>query len=101
MSPDPFLWSDFLNSLTTAPWQTLAQQIGTLLGDWWSWVWHQAGVNGPPLASDDTDRILPASNVPSLAAAATTPMNVLNNDIDPEHDAMVAVLQSTTPHGSL
>jgi hypothetical protein len=101
MSPNPFLWSDFLNSLPTAPPQTFAQQIGALLGDWWSWVWRQAGVNGPPLASNDTDRILPASNVPSLAAAATMPLNVLNNDIDPEHDAMVAVLQTTTQHGSL
>jgi hypothetical protein len=99
MSPDPFLWSDFLKSLPATPPATLAQQISQLLGDWWSWVWSQAGVNGPPLAQTDVVRLL--STAPAGSDAATMPLNVLSNDIDPEHDAIVAVLQTTTQHGAL
>ena len=50
ISPDPFLWDQFINSLPappTAP--TLPQLIQDLLGDWWRFVWNQTGANGPPL----------------------------------------------------
>lgn len=103
ISPDPFLWDQFINSLPeppTAP--TLQQLIQDLLGDWWRFVWNQAGANGPPLAQNDVVRVAP-NVAPSggFTMAASVPPNVLTNDIDPERGSVVALLKSTTSHGTL
>jgi hypothetical protein len=99
ISPNPFLWDDFLASLPEPPQLSPAQTVGMLLGGWWTWVWDQMGVNGPPLAQDD--KVAQLLESPGGAAAAMLPLNVLNNDLDPEGDAFVAVLQSTASHGTL
>lgn len=101
VSPDPFLWDTFIDSLSTPPDQPdLPSLVAAILGDWWTWVWEQAGVNGPPLGVDD------AIQVPSISAglAAQTVLapggSVLDNDIDPEGGPIVAILQSGPQHGS-
>ncbi|MBL9163057.1 MAG: cadherin-like domain-containing protein [Planctomycetaceae bacterium] len=102
ISPDPFLWDQFINTLPeppTAP--TLTQLITDLLGDWWQFVWAQAGANGPPLAQNDVVRVAPNANVPGGAVSANASMNVLSNDIDPERGAVVALLKSGTTNGTL
>jgi hypothetical protein len=99
ISPNPFLWGDFLGTLPTPPQLTPAQLVGMLIGDWWTWVWQQAGVNGPPLVVDDSYLDMSAS-VPG-GAAALLPLNVLANDLDPEYQPFVAVLRTPTAHGSV
>lgn len=102
ISPDPFLWDQFINSLPeppTAP--TLSQLIKDLLGDWWQFVWSQTGANGPPLAQNDVVRVVPDSTSAGGAAASTAPINVLSNDVDPERGSVVALLKSATPNGTL
>jgi hypothetical protein len=104
VSPEPFLWSDFINTLPeTPPAQSLEELIRQLLGDWWRYVWRLTGTNGPTLAQNDVLRYeLPAagqSNASSLVSTAT--YNILENDIDPEGDAVVAVLGATTANGQL
>lgn len=101
ISPDPFLWDTFIESLTTAPEvPDLPALISLVLGDWWSWVWEQSGVNGPPLAVSDTTQV--QSSTAGVAALFIGPTgSVLENDIDPENDSIVAILQSPPAHGSL
>lgn len=101
ISPDPFLWDTFIESLTTAPEvPDLPALISLVLGDWWSWVWEQSGVNGPPLAVSDTTQV--QSSTAGVAALFIGPTgSVLENDIDPENDSIVAILQSPPSHGSL
>jgi hypothetical protein len=102
ISPDPFLWDQFINTLPeppTAP--TLTQLITNLLGDWWQFVWAQSGANGPPLAQNDVVRVAPNANVPGGAVSANASMNVLSNDVDPERGAVVALLKLGTTNGSL
>ncbi|MCA9240952.1 MAG: cadherin-like domain-containing protein, partial [Planctomycetales bacterium] len=72
-----------------------------LLGDWWSWVWLQSGVNGPVLSQDDRFDIPSQGASQAPMAALVTEPNVLANDIDPEHGAVVAVLLSGPSHGQL
>lgn len=102
ISADPYLWDDFIASLPEAPQLDLNQVVNLLLGDWWSWVWEQIGLNGPVLAQNDR------FDVPAVGAAqafgfarATAAPNVLANDIDPEAGAVVAVLLSGPAHGAL
>jgi Big-like domain-containing protein len=103
ISPDPFLWDSFIDSLNTPPEALdLPTLISTILGDWWTWVWAQAGVNGPPLAVSDAIQV--QSTSASLAAAAQllgTNGSILDNDIDPEGDTMVAILRSSPENGTL
>jgi hypothetical protein len=102
VSPDPFLWDDFVDSLPAPPPLDLGPLIDLLLGDWWSWVWAQTGVNGPPLARDDAYVTAQAgAGGAALSGDLGPTSNVLTNDIDPEGDSVVAVLSSTTLHGSL
>lgn len=107
VSPDPFLWDTFINSLSTPPDSPdLATLITNLLGDWWSWVWNTTGVNGPPLALSDTAHVpdVGALTGPAQVAAVTfvgPTGTVLGNDIDPEGDAVVAIKKSDPLHGSL
>jgi len=102
ISPDPFLWDEFINTLPeppTAP--TLTQLITDLIGDWWQFVWSQTGANGPPLARNDVVRVAPNAYVPGGAVSANASMNVLSNDIDPERGPVVALLKSGTTNGTL
>jgi Bacterial Ig domain/Dockerin type I domain len=105
ISPDPFLWDSFVSSLSNPPPPLdLGPLVDFLLGDWWSWVWAETGVNGPPLAQDDGfEMSLGGSS--GGGAAVTLPLgpasNVLTNDIEPEGDPFVAVLQAVTTHGSV
>ena len=103
VSADPFLWDDFIESLPDAPTaRTLSELIDELLGDWWSYVWALAGVNGPPLALNDAFRVSPDGEAGHLQSMAlTAPENVLSNDIDPEDDDVIAILYSTTSNGQL
>lgn len=103
ISPDPFLWDNFIGSLPSPPPPLdLGPLVDSLLGGWWSWVWAESGANGPPLARDDG---FEASQGGGGGAAEVLPMgpasNVLANDIEPEGDPFVAVLQTPTAHGSV
>ncbi len=101
-TPDPYLWGDFTETVPEAPpGMSFQEWVEGLLADWWSWVWQQMGVNGPPLAQRDTFSIAAAGTSPSGAQSLTLPANVLDNDIEPEEDDVVAVLRSTASHGSL
>ncbi|TWT75536.1 hypothetical protein Pla123a_30460 [Posidoniimonas polymericola] len=100
LSADPYLWDDFVGSLPDEPTLPLTELVNLLLGDWWSWVWAQAGANGPILTQDDRFDIL-ATPSPSEAAAAEGVFNVLANDIDPEGMEFVAVLGEGPQHGTL
>ena len=97
ISPDPYLWDNFVESLQDPPPAlNLTQLIDLLIGDWWSWVWQGYGVNGPPLAQNDT--FTTTFGVAGGSAAATDlgpNSNVLNNDIDPEGEPTVAALAAT------
>ncbi|MCA9241316.1 MAG: cadherin-like domain-containing protein, partial [Planctomycetales bacterium] len=100
-SPDPFLWDDFVGSLPEAPPDApLEQIVALLLGDWWSWYWIRAGVNGPPLAQDDTMRMSPVVPSPAFAALLTS-WSVLDNDFEPEGEPFTAVLETDVAHGVL
>jgi hypothetical protein len=102
VSSDPFLWDDFINSQPAPPPVIPLQElIQLLLGDWWRFVWGQTGTNGPPLAQNDLFRVQPPTPQRANLAAAAVSFNVLGNDIDPEGDAVVAVLHSTTANGQL
>ena len=99
-SPDPFLWDGNTNSLSTAPEPLpVTQLVDLLLGDWWSWFWAESGTNDPPLAQNDTFRTnaRPSETVATPLAVA----NILANDVDPQGDAVVALLNSGVAHGTL
>ena len=99
-SDNPYLWDDFILSLSNPPADLLLEQLVSLLmGDWWSWYWGQTGENGPPLAMNDSYRSAPTSA--AVVAAQTTPLNVLDNDLDPEGDAVVALLGTDVTLGTL
>ena len=105
ISPDPFLWDTFVDSLPTPPPPLdLGPLVDFLLGDWWSWVWAEAGTNGPPLTQDDRFETTQGGSGGG-AATVTAPLgpasNVLANDIEPEGDPVVALLKSPTTHGIL
>lgn len=101
VSSDPYLWEDFITSLSEAPAPgDSAEEIRRLLGDWWSWVWTQLGVNGPPLAQSD-DYTIQSSTQSLLLARAVSPHNVLANDFEPETDPLVAVLAVAPRHGDV
>ena len=101
-SPDPFLWDDFVDSLNTPPDEPdLPTLVTQIFGDWWSWVWDLAGVNGPPFGEPDTIQVQ-ATPTGALAALLLGPSgSVLDNDIDPEDGPLIALLKSGTTHGSL
>ena len=100
-SPDPFLWDDFIDSLPEAPPDLpLTQVVALLVGDWWAWYWGQTGTNGPPLAQNDSFQATPIQ-ASGPASALSSPRSVLDNDIDPEGDAVVAILAAQTAHGTL
>ncbi|NOZ39654.1 MAG: hypothetical protein GXP24_05445, partial [Planctomycetes bacterium] len=100
-SEDPFLWDDFIDSLTTPPDTTdLTTLVTQIFGDWWSWVWSQTGVNGPPFGMPDTVQVQVTSS--AVAALVLGPNgSVLDNDIDPEGGPLIALLQAGPAHGSL
>lgn len=102
ISADPYLWDDFIADQTApTPPGSLEEIIGILLGDWWSWVWGQSGVNGPVLSRDDRFDVSAQNPSGQLVASLVTEFNVLANDIDPENGAVVAVLLSQPQHGQL
>lgn len=91
-SDNPFLWDDFILSLPEPPPDVdLPTLISLLLGNWWTWLWAQTGVNGPPLAQ--LDYYQTPSNT-----TLNVPRNVgvLSNDIEPEGSPM-AVLPGPAP----
>jgi hypothetical protein len=101
VSPDPFLWDNFIDSLTDPLDDFDLPTIVTLLfGDWWSWVWNDAGVNGPPFGMPDTIQV-PASTAGAASSLLGPTGSVLDNDIDPENGLLVALLQSGPANGSL
>jgi hypothetical protein len=104
VSPDPFLWDSFVSSRSEPlPALGLGPLVDLLLGDWWTWVWNETGANGPPLAQDDGFEMHGGSG--GGGASVTVPLgptsNVLANDFEPDGDPLVAVLKSSTTHGSL
>ena len=101
-SPDPFLWDDFIDSLNTPPdTPDLPTLVTQIFGDWWSWVWSQTGVNGPPFGMSDAIQVKVASTGTSSSLLLGPSGSVLDNDIDPEGGPLIALLQSGTTHGSL
>ena len=100
VSEDPFLWDSFIDSITDPPQiPNLPQLITFLFGDWWTWVWNQTGINGPPFSFPDAIQVQEASSA-SVAPLLLGPSgSVLDNDIDPENDPLVAILQSGPSHG--
>jgi hypothetical protein len=102
VSPDPFLWDAFIGSTNIPPDALpLPALIQSLLGDWWSWVWSTAGVNGPPLAQADASHV---QELGALAAASTfvgPSGSLLDNDLDPEGGAVVAIKKSDPQFGTL
>jgi hypothetical protein len=99
VSSDPFLWDDFVQQLPTPPPPVpMPEAITLLLGDWWRWVWASFGGNGPPLASDDSYSEGGAS---SGFARLSTPRSVLTNDIEPNGDPMVALLEGPATGGTV
>ncbi len=96
MSEEPFLWFDFLDSLTELPQVSSAELYQSLLGDWWQWYWNRSSDNGPPLAMDDEFRL--DSSTPLAVDAA---FGLLANDIDPDGDAIVAELVDLPQNGTL
>ncbi len=111
ISPDPFLWDDFVSSLSEAlPPLDLGPLTTLLFGDWWTWVWSEFGSNGPAFAQDDTyqtptEGTLSASgsfNSNQLSALTVgSVQGVLSNDIDPEGGHFIALLVSDVSHGTL
>jgi hypothetical protein len=96
------LWTDFIESLEELPVApTYYDMMTALLTDWWIWVWQEVGINGPPLARDDVFRAEIGDNRGSDSFALTIPPNVLENDVDPENELVVALLQSGPQHGVL
>ncbi|HEX6962312.1 MAG TPA: Ig-like domain-containing protein, partial [Lacipirellula sp.] len=80
--------------------ETFQELVESLLVEWWVWLWEQIGVNGPPLARSDTidlSKQVAADGEQLL----TIPLNVLENDIEPEQEPVTAILRSTTTHGQL
>lgn len=92
---DPFLWTDFINSVNDPP-PDLQTQLSLLLGNWWSWFWGQTGANGPPLAQNDSFTT-PLNTVLNVAPNS----GVLGNDIEPEASSMVAALITPPRVGTL
>lgn len=95
-SNDPFLWDDFLTSLPSAPPPDIASQVQLLMGSWWSWYWQQDGTNGPPLAQADSYSV-----TPNFALNTSPTDGVLANDVEPEGEPMVTVLNSAPRVGTL
>lgn len=102
ISPDPFLWDDFIDSLTTPVEEVdLPTLVGNLIGDWWSWVWDSISVNGPPLAQGDTTQV-PVGDSSAAASTFVGPTgSLLDNDVDPEGAAVVAIKKTDPEHGTL
>ncbi|TWU24689.1 Ig-like domain-containing protein [Bythopirellula polymerisocia] len=111
ISPDPFLWDDFISTLSGDPPPLGSGPLTTLLfGDWWTWVWNEFGSNGPAFAQDDTYHT-PTEG--TLSASGTFQSNqlsaltvgsvqgILGNDIDPEGGQFIALLVSDVSHGTL
>jgi hypothetical protein len=101
-STDPYLWDGFIESLPDSPDQPYSPEtIQLLLNDWWTWVWQQMGVDGPPLARNDVYKVTPNGGTLSDSIALVTSPNVLDNDFDPEQQTLQALLRTGTTHGSL
>ncbi len=103
-SDDPFLWNDFVASQTEPPPPLPTDQlVNLLIGDWWSWVWQQIGINGPTLAQNDRFDVIASGSIAQSRsfAAITVAPNVLANDFDPEGGAVVALLLTGPAHGVL
>lgn len=94
---DPYLWDNFVESLPDQPPAIdLPALVSLLFGDWWSWVWEQTGVNGPPFAASDhyqTSR----NTILDVGAG----QGVLANDVEPEGQPMIAVAGSNPRSGQL
>ena len=102
VSPDPFLWDGFIDSINTPPdTPDLPTLVTQIFGDWWTWVWNQAGINGPPFGMADTTQVRVASTSLAAVQLLGPTGSVLDNDIDPEGGPLIALLQSGPTHGSL
>lgn len=100
ISPDPFLWDRFGESLPDPPpGLDLPTLINLLLGDWWQWVWNEFGLNGPVLATNDAFHAPDASSGQTFSVDGAT--GVLGNDVDPEGGAMATILVTDASHGTL
>jgi hypothetical protein len=96
-SPDPYLWDDFVDTrIDPATNENPLDTLTDLFAGWWSWVWGQTGTNGPTFANPDHIRLTSPG-----AGSGLVPLNVLANDVDPEGDALVAVLVTGVSHGTL
>lgn len=96
VSDDPLLWDDFVESLPDVPDLDLTELIDALLGDWWLWYWNQQGANGPALAVDDQYTLNTGET-----RAVDAVHGVLANDLDPDGDPLVALLDDDAHHGQL
>jgi hypothetical protein len=96
ISADPFLWLDFLDQLPAVPDLSGTELQSALLGDWWSWYWHQQGNNAPPLSRNDSYRTNPGT---PLRVDATG--GLLSNDYDPDSTAVTVRILQSPLHGEL
>ena len=96
VSPDPFIWLDFLDQLPAIPDLSGTELQSALLGDWWNWYWQQQGNNVPPLARGDAYVTSAGSTL-----AVDTLRGVLANDSDPDSSEMTVQLLEPPAHGTL
>lgn len=111
ITTDPTLWDAFVSSSGTPPTGSdSGDTLSALFGDWWTWVWDEFGVNGPVFANNDHyqtsgDTPLQVSgNLQSNMLSSLTVGNVgglLSNDIDPEGQGFLALLETNVSHGTL
>ena len=94
----PDLWEEFLDDQPEQPTVPTEQQPEVFLGPWWNWYWNktQPESNSPPLAIADQYR----SNE-SRRLSIDSASGLLNNDVDPNSDEILATIHRKPTHGQL
>ncbi len=96
VSPDPFIWDDFIVTLDDLSDLDIDELISTTLGGWWSWYWGQRDENGPVLGGEDA-----YDTHAGLTLSVNADDGVLANDLDPESEEFIAVPAVLPQNGDL
>ncbi len=92
----PFNWDDFVNRLFSTQSLPGAELVSSLNADWWSWYWATGGSGAAPVPASDTYQLT------SNSILNTTGVDgVLGNDVDPENNPLLAVLETPPANGTL